>query len=328
MNEVILKYLLRDMSIEDQHKLSKWLVEDDANRQVLRKIESVWVDDPNRTSQIKSEIWDHVIKTELERKYNRPLQSGHTKQLDISVYFKLAAVVILTFFLSVFVYNSIDINEPVSNDIRYLEKISLNGQKINIQLPDGSKVKLNAGSKIIVPNKFVGETREVELIGEGFFEVHRDELHPFIVKTRGLDVKVLGTSFNVKAYEEDQDISVAVNTGKVAVNTTGQQELILYPDEMAVFNKLNQLTEKTQFNYKEVLSWKDKTLYFNQASFIEIIDQLEKWYGVEITIRKEVDSRKDFSGEYENKSLEVVLDGLSYVFDFKYEIKDDQVEIK
>lgn len=312
------------MTLEDQRKLAKWLESDKLNKKVLHNLELYWKGHQNNTDQAKNEIWDQLMdRLDHEQQTPRQLRFHVLKTM-----LRIAAILIVAFFLSLWVFEYSNKTPEVAS-VRYLEKVSLYGQQINIQLPDGSKVKLNAGSKLIAPEKFAGNTREVELIGEAYFEIERDEKKPFIVRSEGLDVKVLGTSFNIRAYPEEEDVEVAVNTGKVSVNKEGENEtMILIPEERAIYNKTLGTARKDNFNHKAVFSWKDKVLYFDEAGFDEIAATLEKWYGVQFKVEKQIDNKKDFSGEFQNKSLELVLEGLSYVYDFEFEIKDDQVTIK
>jgi ferric-dicitrate binding protein FerR (iron transport regulator) len=324
MDEIILKYLRNEMTIEDQHKLAKWLESDQLNKKVLDKLEHYWNVHQEDTEQAKNEIWDQL----MDRLDTKHPTGSHSRFQLIKTMLRIAAILVVAFFLSLWVFEYSNKNSTVEQ-VRYLERVSLYGQQISIQLPDGSKVKLNAGSKLIAPEKFVGSTREVELVGEAYFEIEEDAEKPFIVRSEGLNVEVLGTSFNIRAYPEEEDIQVAVNTGKVSVNGEGQEEaMILIPEEMAIYNKTLGTARKDTFNPKAVFSWKDKILYFEKASFDEISATLEKWYGVQFKVEKKIDNKKDFSGEFHNKSLELVLEGLSYVYDFEFEIKDELVTIK
>lgn len=324
MDEIILKYLKNEMSLEEQRKLAKWLERDKLNKKVLNQLERYWKGHQEDTEKAKNEIWHQL----MERIDNDQQGTTHTGSQFIKTMLRIAAVLVVAFFLSLWMFEYSHKNKT-TEQIRYLEKVSLYGQQINIQLPDGSKVKLNAGSQLIAPEKFVGDTREVELVGEAYFEIEKDAESPFIVRSEGLDVEVLGTSFNIRAYPEEEDIQVAVNTGKVSVNGKGQEQaMMLVPDEMVVYNKALGTATKGSFNPKAVFSWKDKILYFEKANFDEIATTLEKWYGVRFKMEKEIDTKKDFSGEFHNKSLELVLEGLSYIYDFEFEIKDDRVTIK
>jgi len=200
------------------------------------------------------------------------------------------------------------------------------GQKHQFALPDGSTVWLNAESRLEYPEPFSPDTREVTLQGEAFFEVVSDQTRPFIIKTDEVTTTVLGTSFNISAYPEDCAISVSVATGKVEVDGPHVQKIMLLPTEQANYEKEDQSIEKTNFNPEEILGWKDGLIYFKEASFKHIVEELERWYNVEITVDN-IQKYRRFSGEFRKQSLENVLNGISFSLDFDYKMEGKHVYI-
>ncbi len=213
--------------------------------------------------------------------------------------------------------------------VTYVEKKTLKGIKTTLKLPDGSIAKLNADSKLTFPESFPSTIREVTLEGEAFFEIKKDSLRPFIVKTGDLSTSVLGTSFNVKAYAGDV-VEVALVTGKVKVfaNSSVTEDVHLLPTEMAVYHQNNRSIEKTVFNPIEKLAWRENTLYFNNSSFEDIIKTLERWYGIDFIVKRQHKIEERFTGNYKNASLKSVLKGMSFSLDFEFEIQDKTVIIK
>jgi transmembrane sensor len=217
--------------------------------------------------------------------------------------------------------------------VAYVEKANPKGQKSTIILSDGSMVILNADSKLVYKERFDGGERRVVLEGEAFFDVTKDASRPFIIVTDDIATKVLGTSFNVRAYPGGDDVKVAVATGKVSVqklnvkNLSGEEGLLLMPGEMGVYVRKGGTLEKVSFDDRDLFGWKDGLIYFKNANFIDVKARLEQWYGVTILIEKQIPLEKDFSGAYKNKPLALVLHGLAFVYDFNYEIKDKIVRI-
>ncbi|MDN5202187.1 FecR domain-containing protein [Fulvivirgaceae bacterium BMA10] len=218
--------------------------------------------------------------------------------------------------------------------VEYLEKSSLKGEKSNIKLSDGTKIKLNSNSKLIIPKQFSDHERKIELIGEAYFEVSKDASRPFIITSNDIKTVVLGTSFNVRAYPSENTIQVAVAEGKVSVEkiteelTVDQDPILLSPNEMAVYSKETHIANKELFEPIEVFAWKDGILYFKDADIYEAIEKLEQWYGVTFIIKTQLNEDKDLSGSFKNRSLEAVLDGLSYVFGFDFKIDGKVVTLK
>lgn len=194
-------------------------------------------------------------------------------------------------------------------------------------LPDGSLVKLNANSKIEFPSRFSDTLREVRLIGQAFFDVQRDEKVPFVVKAGDLNVKVLGTSFDVDSRPENLLQKVALLTGKVQVSSLEGGQEYLNPLQMISYSKEKQEMVKGMFDPEETTGWKDGIIKFNNTDFREVFKTLEEWYDVEITISEEANFKGGLNGRYENEVLDNVLAGLSYAEGFKYKIENKHVTI-
>ncbi|TDB65330.1 FecR family protein [Arundinibacter roseus] len=218
------------------------------------------------------------------------------------------------------------------------QKEAPNGQQVTVTLTDGTVIQLNAGSTLSYPEKFEKDRREVRLKGEAYFEVAPNAHAPFFIYTEDIRVKVIGTKFTVKAYPENQEVKVAVVEGKVAVNSnqkedtesTETNEVFLTRNEMATLEKQNKALKVSSFDQTDMLGWKDGILYFEKASFPQIVNQLEKWYGVEVTVQQgvKVDSTWRFSGKFEKKSIDYILDVCRYPERFSYEVLDNKVVIK
>lgn len=204
------------------------------------------------------------------------------------------------------------------------------GQKSTVVLPDGSNVRLNADSYLEYNQDFA-KGREVRLVGEAFFEVVHDSAHPFVVHSGDVSVRVLGTSFNVQAFPFEETMSVAVVTGRVLVEDAGtgfnSRQGVLLPREMVRIDHKTGTFEKGTYDPEEMLAWKDGILAFNKASFDEIVDRLERWYGVKFVVKRKKPITKGFTGRYKNPSLKIVLEGMSFSSEFKFKIKGDTVLI-
>lgn len=259
----------------------------------------------------------------------------HTKKSGVPMRVKRAMVAASVLLISVLFTYLYVFKEPYREPfpaepiVTQIEKESPKGLKTTFKLPDGSIAKLNADSKLTFPNEFSSASREVVLEGEAFFEVRKDTLKPFIVKTNGLSMHVLGTSFNVKAYV-GEDIEVALLTGKVRVsgNSPASESILLLPTEMVIYNSTDGSIEKTTFDPVEKLAWRENTLYFNNSNFDDIIKTLERWYGVSFDVQRPGQIQERFTGVYKDPSLKTVLEGISFSLDFKFEIQHKTVIIK
>ena len=191
-----------------------------------------------------------------------------------------AAVVLLIGVFSVFHFTG-DISEE------YREITVAYGEKYIVALPDGSRVWLNAGSKLSYPKQFKGKTRQVNIEGEGFFDVTKKPEHPFIVTTNHLQVEVLGTTFNVHDYADENVASVSLETGKVKLKLTGNSkyEADLVVGKTAVYDVTSQncnIVNSKEKGYSA--DWKEGNLSFFNTSISNVVKKLERKYNISISL--------------------------------------------
>lgn len=202
------------------------------------------------------------------------------------------------------------------------------GVKSFLTLQDGSKVILNSGSSLRYRQNFEKKQRQLELDGEAYFEVAKDSLRPFKVTTGAVTTTALGTSFNIKAYE-NEGWSIALLTGKVEVDMKMDQpeKVSLIPGEALNIDLQTQHFQRQGFNEEAIMAWTKKTIIFDHTPISEIIRVLENWYGVQIELKNRPNSGLIISGVFRDQTLENVLEGLSYSGRFQYEIDKNQVSL-
>lgn len=324
MDHLILKYLRKELSLEERHQLNKWLENDADRAEMLRAFEMYWQNSQYDFSTDKVEILDQI----KNRIGNNPAQTSPAIRSSFARLIKYAAIIILVSSLSIIGYTTFE-NEPVveTKTIRHIEKTSLPGQNITLRLPDGSSVKLNAGSKLIVPEVFEEGAREVELIGEAFFDVESDPSRPFLIKMQGMKVEVLGTSFNIRAYEGDSNHVVAVKTGKVKVQSLQTGNAIhLEPQELSVLSIGDGSIKKEDIKDEDLIfGWTDKIIAFKDRQVGEVISEIERWYGVEIKVEKTLSKHKLYTAHHDNPTIDEVLRSLSFVYEFEFVKKEENV---
>jgi transmembrane sensor len=211
----------------------------------------------------------------------------------------------------------------------YTENIAPQGQISSVILPDGTKAFLNSGSALRYDNFFGRKYRHVQLVGEAYFEVARDEKLPFIINTDVVQIKVLGTKFNVMAYPEDNMVETIVKEGKVSVSElNGPSSLLLQANQKATFLKNTRELVLADANSELYTSWKENLLIFDNENFGNVIQKLERWYNVKINVEG-TDSIKDrFTLTIRNESLREVLELISLTTNIEYTIDGNQVTIK
>ena len=208
--------------------------------------------------------------------------------------------------------------------LTYTEVHVKNGEHKRVILPDGTSVTLNAGSYLRYPREFITDVRRIEMNGEAFFEVTRDEEKPFLIHTKDADVKVLGTSFNVKAFDMDEQLTVSVQTGKVQVDLP-EAMMRLLPDEQFVMDKTKGEFQKRNEDARLSTVWIKGGLYFNRTPIRTVVNELVRMYNRTIEFAPGAEYYDYIYGEHDNKSLEAVLKSIQYSTDIKYRIENDKI---
>lgn len=203
------------------------------------------------------------------------------------------------------------------------------GLKSSLILSDGTKVTLNAGTTLSYPTAFVSDKRIVKVSGEAFFEVAHDEKHPFIVKADNVNIRVLGTRFNVKAYEEENKIEVTLTEGRVGVGLDDQaNQISIQAGQQVLFDKGKGLFSKRQVNLDYYTGWREGKFYFNNHPLQKIAKQLERAFNVNIKISSDDLKEIAFTGDFvRGENLEQILRVMTANRRFCYKIDGDQVFI-
>lgn len=261
----------------------------------------------------------------------------------------IAASVLLVWFVAFYVPQKNNSKETTAQNTVVTTK---RGSKTKIQLPDGTQVWLNADSKITYNEKFQGALREVYLTGEAFFDVVRNEAKPFVIHTHSIDVKVLGTSFNVRSYEDEKNTETSLIHGSVEVTLHSDpvpkyklkpgQKLIVQNSGLPVLSKEPE-ARKDQFkhpllaiskiNYEKKDSsiietlWVKNKLAFDGEAFEDVALKIERWFDVKVNITDERLRKVPYTGVFDNESLQVVMEALQLTGKFKYTINRKEVTI-
>jgi hypothetical protein len=220
------------------------------------------------------------------------------------------------------------INTNTASDEGMNQLVIPYGNQSQITLADNTVVWLNAGSRLIYPGSFKGKTREVLLFGEAFFEVSENKEQPFVVKTTDLQIKVLGTKFNVSAYAEDKIIQTVLAEGSVSVRKNDanfyDRDLILKPNQLASFNKTSAETKIYDVDAAYYTLWTKGLLSFNEVDFNRILKKVERFYNVTISFSEPTLGLIRISGKLDLKQhREEVLEYLEKVSLTKIEKVDD-----
>lgn len=320
--ELIGRYLSGDISTKDKDQLMQWVDIADENRQFFEEMTTLWsasddYEEPTITVNTAS-AW-----TSLEQKIDQiegNLSQGTSIQREAKVrklypgrLLRYAAAILLLITGGYWAYKAI-LQPPVPNfDLAVHSTIS--GQQETIVLPDSSIVILNELSTLAYNLPF--EERNVQLTGEAFFEVTKQNGKTFTIEAQGTTTTVLGTSFNVRAYPEEEKVEVSVASGKVAVNEQKdeQKKVELIAGQATVYDKSEGILNKTIISNAN--AWQTRQLNFNNEKLGDVVINFERYFNISFQFSDEQLKDCRYIGNFSNPSLEEVLTALEFTMDLQ-----------
>ena len=238
-----------------------------------------------------------------------------------------AALVAILVSLS-FLFN----NDPTATEVTESTMVmteTLVGEFRTIELSDGSKIMLNANTSLSYPQTFSNEIREVSLQGEAFFDIAHNSDRPFVVNTEnGMKIHVLGTTFNVKSYPEDQNIETTLVSGKVRViEEKDNKTVVLNPSQRATYvkNEDKIIIEKVQAN--NLTAWRQGKLIYDETPIREVIGDLKRKYKVSITVESPEIMNYEYTGAFDNLSIEQIMALFEVSSPIKYKLNDNKITL-
>jgi transmembrane sensor len=248
------------------------------------------------------------------------------------LFLRVAASFALLMILSTGAFFLINVLKQKSASIVWNEKKTVMGEKSIVTLLDGTKITLNADSKLKYPMRFGEESREIFLEGEAYFEVTHDANKPFIVHTGNISTTDLGTKFNVNAFPDEEILIVSLEEGKVEVSTntsmTKKEDVILAPAQQWVYDKENETSTIESFDSQKAIGWKDNILVFDNAPFSKVLAPLERYFGVKFEIADHSLANRTIKANFKNESFWTVAEVLKKATGLTYRTIQEQNELK
>jgi len=296
---IIAKSISGKITQDENAVLRKWIDESQLNQDYYKELVNIW--------QVSHPAFspDDIDVAKAERKVLEQIREKKFVNSKLfMVWQRVAAVMIIP--ISVF-FGYMLYQQPFhSTKIAFQEITSPFGMSSKVDLPDGSTVWLNSGSKLKYPVVFTEHERKVYLLGEAFFKVHSDKKHPFIVSTAKLDVKATGTQFNVEAYLSDSVTAVTLIRGKVSVTMSDHRNEQLEPNQRLILN--------SNLNSYHVIQtdahwgmWKDGILAFRDESLEDVFKRIGRTYNVDIKVKDPVVARQIYRATFEGESFDEIL---------------------
>jgi ferric-dicitrate binding protein FerR (iron transport regulator) len=306
---LILRLFSGEADIHEKQKIAEWLELSPDNKKLYLDLREIWLGTgvQSNADQYQLEAAIEQFREHISQVPRRlPGASGVIQFIR-----KYAALFVLAFTLPIGYY----LGTPKYTAQSMTTVCCALGDKTNIILPDSTRVWLNSGSRLSFNSDFKSGGRNVQLEGEAYFSVSKDKEHPFTVKTAEIEIRVLGTQFNVKAYPEEKSVSTTLIEGSIQISSP-IEKMIIAPDQKMVFSKetqkmsLNRLTDTAP-----EIDWKRGRLIFRNESLEELEVKLERWFDVDIFLADEQVKHRRFTGTLERESI---LEVISYFDLSKY----------
>jgi transmembrane sensor len=283
--------------------VERWLLSGKDSDAVDEAMQKIW----EETSAQPDESTARSLQQFQSRRRHTLTPTRHTFGMRRMMRYAAIIVLILMTGAAVWMYTS---NHYAQSE-KMLECYVPNGKIDTLQLSDGTSVIINSGSTVLYPKKFRGAVRRIYLLGEAHFAVTKDASHPFIVRAGRLNVQVLGTHFNVRAYSGDDKVTTTLEEGMVKLFDDAHQEnaCILHPNEMAVYDRQSGMMQKDKVNAKNYSQWTDGSLHFENQTIRQIITILSHHFDVSIQVDTSLDAKRAFTMDF--KQYETIDDVLT-----------------
>jgi transmembrane sensor len=316
-------YLSGISSDEDFIGLTEYLQEKPENITYFDQYKSNWISrsEESETSwlRLKSKIIRlKILDNKLGRKFHLPYSI-----------LRIASVLMVGLIIGAIISSGILlVKNHADNPIVFNAP---KGEKSIIVLPDSSKVWLNGGTILRTNRNFGITNRKVELSGEAYFEVTKNHRTPFVVVTGPMNVRVLGTKFNVSAYADQELIETTLKEGVIELSPTTKgvfRKFIMKKDEIAVFDRTTSKMLLGTTDVETKLAWKNNQLIIENENYLRVFRKLENWYGVKFTFENAPKTEPNYSMTIKTESLREILELISIITPIKYEIKGENVAIQ
>lgn len=313
LQDLLVKYATGVISDHELEELTHSLKDKSKATKIKRYLDKDW----------KSLVSDHstLTKERIDMSFEsillRVQQAEHKRQRWRMALSKIAAAFIGVVVLAGVLWQRTQNASELSSEMHMVQTAV--GEQKTIMLPDGSKVFLNVDSQLSYPKTFSGDLREVFLEGEAFFEVQKNAQKAFVVQSGNLQTRVLGTSFNINAYEANVTVSVA--TGQVRVSSETLHALLKPGQQASYKERFNEMTTSV-VSAESIASWRTGHVQFTQTPLSEVIEAMERWHDVRLEVIDADMERCLVHATLDLNDLEACLDVLAYVLHAEFEYKD------
>lgn len=328
-NKLVVKYLSGNCSESEKNQMEQWLAVSALNRKKFEKLKLVWT-----LSSVKNFVKPINVESALDKVHDRiekseqPVRFITRRRSLLSIYSRKVTAVAAILLVGIFSFYLI--KSDVDPEIITVD--AGNNKSQIVELPDGTKVFLNADARISYPETFTASERRIDFEGEAFFEVSKNADKPFIITATNIGVEVLGTSFNLKAISRTNEYHLDLKSGKVLLysihpeTNARLEQIMLLPGERGSLSATTNTFMKERNSNENYLAWHTGLLVFENASLSDVVKSLEQTYRVNISLDPSLDDLK-LTARFPHQKIESILETLHIIFACNIAVNDSTIKI-
>lgn len=338
---LLAKYLAGECSEDEANRVLDWISQEPDAAERMARLQQIWESTKDTSSQWNTDdAWKKLHQRVQDEepvpesksdcpprdRPAKPPRCKRSKRSSRQHLFRTAAVGIMVVALALIatLVTESAFFSPADAEAKVFTADK--GQQSTVRLTDGTQVRLNADSRLTIPEGFETDRREVNLEGEAYFEVAEDANRPFIVHAKNASVRVLGTAFNVRSYANTEKTRVAVSEGKVALRASPKIEdaeardttTVLLPRSLALASEQGMDVVREDVDLSRELAWTEGELVFEDASFEEVVRKLERWYDIQADVEVCNEEVVGLNATFEDAALHEVLQNVTAALNLKY----------
>jgi len=335
----VIRYISGDYTDEDKLFVDKWIKEDPARKQTLEELQKMWELTGSLKLGNEEQAWNKLryrverqkqVTTSRKKVRSRKRKRSRRDYAGVNMFIKIAAILFITAGIALYMYSlsnySMKEMEPEKRQTVYQTITSERGEQVHFRFKDGTKVILNAESKLTYSDTYGDSTRDLQLEGEAYFKVNHDHPIPFVVYAKSARVEDIGTEFNISAYPEQEKTDVVVAKGKVKVSTRLSPPSVILTEEEGVSVKEGaQALQIVRADLQKTMGWLEDRLLFDGEPLTQIINRLERRYKIEVEVADASLLDKKITASFIDESVENIAILLAESMEVDYSFENDTV---
>ena len=307
--DLLARYFAGGCSEREIQWIERWRKENPSNEKAFTEFSAIWEHSGSENQDFHPDAAEALTKVnrKLEQLESHP--EGNTGHRNMFFYILRIAAILILALIVWYGYNKLQHKETL------IAEISGKNETKEVILPDGSIITLNSNSTLKYPEKFSKSSRNVELVGEAYFEIAKNPEKPFLISAQNTLTRVVGTAFNLRAIPDEEDVILTVEEGKVVFSVSEEDKTMvvnLKAGDKGIMNKMTQRLTESKNEDVNFMAWKTKRLVFKNTPLIKVADDLSRYYNVKFEIKNPKSDSVEVSIDFNNNTIDQMIEAMSF----------------